>query len=530
MKLLINLMLNFLLLCVLCLSSFVCFAQKIGLKKPLILQFATAEEQKAYEGLEPASFESQFGLLYASSPGANLSRQQGYAQQLSAFIAQLGAKVEKAKGPEKKIKLIHKEVHSAYLRKYVLANHFADVFTKGEYNCVSATALYALVLQQLDIPYVVKETPTHVFLVAYPASARIALESTDPQVGYIVFNERFKNEYVSQLRKMKLISEREYQTKGVEALFDEMYFKNQDISLKELIALQYYNDGLYLMDEEKWESSLHQFEKGYMLYPSDRGGFLIYNTLLLVKEKKTYADAAYIDCLIKLANIEGIESHRDHLKGEFALFTQDQLSNKGLVAYYDKMYQKLITSVSDTALIQEISYIYSFEKGRTAYNVGQYSEALKWSEAAYQLMPDATNSTGLFLSCLNQRLSALSSLDERTNLLEGFVKKYPALENNNLVYSQLLQLYLAQFGHAYELEQEKKGVQYRQHFEKAYQRKKGGTEAYILDEQTLGRAYSVAAVYYYRRGQTAQARQLIDKGLEYTPQNYELLQRKQMIR
>jgi tetratricopeptide (TPR) repeat protein len=421
-------------------------------------------------------------------------------------------------------------VHSTFLKKYVLANHFADVFSKGEYNCVSATALYALVLQELNIPFTIKETPTHVFLVAYPATDRIALESTDPQVGYMVFDTKFKTQYVAQLRKMKLISEQDYQSKGVEKLFDEMYFNNQDISLKELIALQYYNDGLYLMDEEKWESSLQQFEKGYALYPCDRGGFLIYNSILLAKDKKTYADTAYIDYLVKLANIVGIDNYQEQLKGEWALFTDDQLSNKGQAAYYDKMYHKLLGSLSDTSLVDEISYIYYFEKGRTAFSAGQFTEGLKWSENAFQLKPEATNSTGLLLGCIGQRLNTIYALDEKTSFLEGYLNKYPALENNNILYSQLLQFYLVRFGQAYELDQEKKGIQYRQIFEQAYQRKKGGTEAYILDNALLGRAYSVAAVYYFRRGQTAQARQLLNKGLEVDPHNHELLQRKQMIR
>lgn len=521
---------NAVLICLLCFCGFYSYAQKIVLKKSPVLHYDATQEQQAFEKLTPATFDSQFMLLYASSPGANFSKQSTYAQQLKEFINALSPAVDKAKGPEKKIKAIHKAVHQAYLKKYVMANHFADIFSTGEYNCVSATALFGLILQQLDIPFSIKETPTHVFLVAYPESSRIVLESTDPQSGYIAFNARFKNEYVSQLRKMKLISEREYQTKGVEKLFDEMYFSNQDISLKELIALQYYNDGLYLMDEEKYDSSLQQFDKAYTLYPSDRGGFLIYNTLLLAKEKKTYADSAYINYLLKLANIEGIDNHREHLKSEFALFTQDQLSNKGQVEYYDKMFHKLAANLSDTVLTKDISYTYYFEKGRTAYSGGQFTEALKWSEKAYKLMPDATNSTGLFLSCLSQRLNTIYSLDEKTTLLEGYIKNYPGLENNNLIYSQLLQFYLAQFGQAYELEQDKKGSQYRQNFEKAYLLKKGGTEGYILDNMLLGRAYSLAAVYYFRRGQTAQARQIINKGLEFDPNNYELLQRKQMIR
>ncbi len=520
----------YLLICLLSLYSFVAHGQKLALKARPVPHFIVAQEQKAFEALAPLTFESQFRLLFVSSPGADPALQERHAAAVKAFIAQLRPKVEKAKGSQKKIKLIHKQVHDNFLKKYEMVNHFADIFTGGAYNCVSATALYALVLQELEIPFVIKEAPTHVFLVAYPASDRIVLESTDPQVGYMVINAKFKTAYINQLRQMKLVSEQDYQTKGVEKLFDEMYYDNVDISLKELIALQYYNDGLYLMEEEQWEKSLQQFEKGYVLYPSDRGSFLIFTSLLIAKEKKSYADSTYIDCLVKLANIDGPDSYHEQLKGEFIHFTDDQLSNKGQTAYYDKMYHKLAAALEDSVLLHEISYIYNYEKGRTAFNAGHTKEALKWSEKAYKLKPEATNSTALLLGCIGQRLNTLYALDDKTSFMEDYLKKYPALEDNNMLYSQLLQFYLAQFGQAFELEQEKKGQQYRQTFEQAYQKKKGGPEAYILDNAMLGRAYSLAAVYYFRRGQTAQARQLIDRGLAVDPQNYELLQRKQMIR
>jgi hypothetical protein len=517
-------------LILLCLWVPAAYGQKISLKEAPSLQFGAAPELQAFEALQPLTFQSQFSLLYAASPGANPAHMARHEQALNAFIDGLAPKVAKAKTAEKKIKTIHREVHQAYLSKYVLINHFSSIFSKGEYNCVSATALYGLVLQQLNIPFAIQESPNHVFLVAYPAAERIALESTDPQVGYIAYNAKFKQEYISQLRKMKLISEKEYQSKGVETLFNELYYNNQAISMQELIALQYYNDGLYLLDEEKYEAALFQFEKGYSLYPSDRGGFLMYTSMLLAKDKTTYADTAYIHYLVKLANLQGIDNHQDQLVGEFAHFTLDQLASKGQVAHYDKMYNRLIGQLNDSLLINEISYIYSFEKGRVAYNAGKFTEALAWSEKAYQLQPHATNSSGLLTNSLAQRLNAIASFEEKTQLLENILKKYPSLQDNNLIYSQLLQFYLIQFGQAFELDQEKKGLQFRQHFEQAYQQNKGKSEeGYVLDTSLIGRAYSVAAVYYFRRGQTATARQYIARGLEFAPNNYELLQRRQMI-
>ena len=99
-----------------------------------------------------------------------------------------------------------------------------------------------------------------------------------------------------------------------------------------------------------------------------------------------------------------------------------------------------------------------------------------------------------------------------------------------MVYSQLLQFYLLQFGQAYELSQHKKGKEFKLRFEEAYELNKASGEGYLLDRNLIGRAYSIAAVYYFRKGQTAYSRQILDQGLRYAPDNLELLQRKRMIR
>jgi tetratricopeptide (TPR) repeat protein len=512
------------------LLSFIGYSQDLKLSLTVNPFFYSPLEETAFQQLQAQDFESQFLLLYAITPSVKQDEANTHAKKLHDFIEELRPKIEKIRKPEKKIKRIHKEVHKTFLKKYVLQNHFSGIFIKGEYNCVSATALYALVLEQLHIPFTLKETPTHVFLVSYPQTERIALESTDPQIGYMVFNDKFKSEYISQLRKMKLISEQEFQTKSLNTLFEEMYFENQDISFQELIALQYYNDGLYQIEKEEFQRSLLQFEKAYQLYPSSRIAYLIYSTTVLGMEKKTFSDSLYIDYLARLSNMNGVENLREITKGEFARFTLDQLTNKSQLAYYDRMYEKLLGQVQDSLLAKEISHIYYYEKSRVAYNKGEFTTALQHIEQAYRLFPLDTDNMALLTSCLGQKLNTIQLLDEKTRFLEGFLGTYPPLRENNMIYSQLLQFYLLQFGQAYELSHHKKGKEFRQRFEEAYKQNKASGEGYLLDRNLIGRAYSIAAVYYFRKGQTAYSRQLLDKGLSYAPDNLELLQRKRMIR
>jgi len=126
-------------------------------------------------------------------------------QQLRSAIDKLKqAKLEKKK-PNKKVRTIYTTIHDTFLDKYEIKNEFSEIFDTGKYNCVSATALFALVFEELSISYTIKELPTHVFLIAYPENEQILVETTDPLTGYIQFSQIFKRTYLENLRERKLI-------------------------------------------------------------------------------------------------------------------------------------------------------------------------------------------------------------------------------------------------------------------------------------------------------------------------------------
>ncbi len=110
------------------------------------------------------------------------------------------------KSEVKKVKYVYDYVHKQFLKVYKLQNSFADIFSKGEYNCVSASALYAIIFTKLDIPFNIIEAPHHVYLVAYPQTFKILIETTSPEKGYYQFNDNFINQYVKILYNSKLIS------------------------------------------------------------------------------------------------------------------------------------------------------------------------------------------------------------------------------------------------------------------------------------------------------------------------------------
>ncbi|HEY0741454.1 MAG TPA: hypothetical protein VGD40_08330, partial [Chryseosolibacter sp.] len=187
-----------------------CVFGQESLVLPADLTFSSEFEKAMFDAHLNKTKPEAFKLFIASGQTLNEQAIDQAFQHFDLFIKRVNTEKVLSKRNDKKVKLVYDDVHDTFLRKYELENRFEDIFINGHYNCVSATALYALVFEKLNIPYVIKEKPTHVYLIAYPSTERIIVETTTPAGGFITFNPQFKQSYVKILRDQKLITAQEY--------------------------------------------------------------------------------------------------------------------------------------------------------------------------------------------------------------------------------------------------------------------------------------------------------------------------------
>jgi hypothetical protein len=158
------------------------------------------------------------------------------------------------------LKYVFYRTHREFLNKYALNSPLYKTFENGNYDCVSGTALFALILEKLNIPYKIKETKFHVYIIANFNNAFQLLETTDPYQGFLDNLDEIRTrekEYLSQT----LSAENLYVFKG--DIFDE-------ITLTQLAGLEYYNQGIIYFNEKNDLKSLSCFEKALELYKSPR--------------------------------------------------------------------------------------------------------------------------------------------------------------------------------------------------------------------------------------------------------------------
>lgn len=485
------------------------------------LDFHSSFEKNSFEQFVKAGEGRHFDLFIGIDPDITQNKAEKAHQRFDATIEKLRTSKALAKKPEKKIKTIYSTIHEEFFDQYRELNLFSEVFINGKYNCVSATALYALTFEELAIPFEIKEKPTHVYAVAYPQTDQILVEATDPLGGFVRFTDSNKGALIDRLVNAKIISSQERRTMSIDALFSKYYLSDQAIDIKQLIGIQYLNDAIYSLQNEDVKRAHSQAEKAWFFYAGERTKNLLLATNIQYLSEQYYEDEQSLSYLSQFARLDNIDS--DFVLSEFNRMVSILLIEKGQPEKLKSHFETLIPTISDDELRKEMSYIYYYENGRIAYNQANYRDALGHFQEAYAIKPTNLDVANIFVTTMiNSFINTTNA--EMVSRLELYREQFPALIENNKFKSILLNAYLIQFGRSFDLKKEKEGLKYKQLFEDSY------SAELTLDHNNIGRAYSVAAVYYFRKGYTSKAKNLLNEGLNISPHNHELLMRKRMIK
>ena len=110
--------------------------------------------------------------------------------EISELLSKLNSK------PRKSDRIFLKSVfsltHRQLLKTYQQYADFSEIFNGGRYDCVTATALYSLLLEELGYSHAIYETKYHVFLLVESSEGQFLIESTDPINGFEYQKERIK--------------------------------------------------------------------------------------------------------------------------------------------------------------------------------------------------------------------------------------------------------------------------------------------------------------------------------------------------
>jgi hypothetical protein len=494
---------------------------KDSLVKKSALKFKNNEEKLAFSKYNLSNSNDIVSLLLSSYEKENIYSDTKAIQQIDECVNKLKQDIN-GKSEVKKVKYVYDYVHKQFLKVYKLQNSFADIFTKGEYNCVSASALYAIIFSKLDIPYNVIESPQHVYLVTYPQSFKILIETTSPEKGYYQFNDNFINQYVKSLYNSKLISKSEYESNTANQLFDKYYFSSKGLTLPEVVSLQYSNYSIYHLEEKKYTEAIDEIKKAYYFNSYDRNKYILKSTLIFnvqnnKYEKKEQVENLALLCRFRIQNDD--ELSNEFIKNEFLRLTESQLINNSNYSLYDESYKTIIQEVSDTVLNNEISYSYHHELARLGYlNNKDSAYELPHLRGAYKINPKNANLQGIILSYLEREVKGKNDPKDIIKLMDIYSKYFDFTNDNNGFNGVKANCILELSYQSFAVNDIIKGENYLKEFESLMNTKKETQP----NDNYVEKAYSFAAGIYYKKGNVAKARQTLKSGLIYSPDNFGL--------
>ena len=196
-------------------------------------------------------FSFSNAALIASGVISQLSREV-YLSKIEGILKRLKPYLRRNRDYFQRAKLIFLFLHRYYFKRYNLyATDLHVTLNRGEYNCVSSSILYNIVgrIAGLDLRGI--EVPDHTFSILYKGLQHIDIETTTP-VGFDSENSR----------EAALVVQRQT---GFVYIPTRNRAKRREVSVIGQIALIYYNRGVILARQKRFDESTRNYVKALML-------------------------------------------------------------------------------------------------------------------------------------------------------------------------------------------------------------------------------------------------------------------------
>ena len=378
--------------------------------------------------------QSDLAFLLAGTVANNKDSLEKIIQVLTPFFESLESKKIRGKRIAKTGKIIYKAVKNRFLKNYQPYSCLENIFIDGTYNCVTGTALYALTYQYFDIPYSIQLEPNHVYLIVDPDNQKIIVESTDPKSGYKPFTEDMKMAYLLNLQKAGLMDNYKIQPDSLETVFQRYYFsKHSSINIRELAAIQYFNNSMKALDVNDFEAALHLIEKSEYLFSQPRNEYIYLACLTKLVGQMDGKKEASLRALFKLYDYQGNNFIRQEILIQFRQLAEEILIKNNDDVAFENQYCFFQDVIKEETLLKSIDQLYYQYQAHAAMLSFRYEEALSYMTCAYEAEPNNLEIQRNIADIYIEQMAALNmSVEEKNDFLAfdqfPFLRDFPMLD------------------------------------------------------------------------------------------------------
>lgn len=203
--------------------------------------------------------QSQLQDLLAASVSKAPSRE---LDRFNSYIHQLGLQQKEATSSALLYK-VFKKTQRKYLKTYTTYADFSEVFSQGRYDCLTATALFSVVLRELHFSFDVLETNYHIFILAHTAEGDVLLETTDHIAGFVDRESEIKKRINSYQQTALTPSENK-------VYFEYSFSLFQEVNSQQLPGLLYYNQAVKAFNQHNLLMASSYLDRAIEIYESPR--------------------------------------------------------------------------------------------------------------------------------------------------------------------------------------------------------------------------------------------------------------------
>jgi hypothetical protein len=222
----------------------------------------------------------------------------------AAAFTRFADKVREKKGSKSDevfLSYVFRKTHQKLLRNYEPYASFNEL-SRGTYNCLTGTALYALLLTDLGYTYKIIETNYHIFLVVSTPGGKILFEATDPANGFVTNQDAI-------LRRFEKYAKNELPPKSSDKNYYAYSFRLfKEVNLDEMLGLLFYNQSIELYNDHQLPGAVANLDKAIKLYDSPR--VHEFSKIMLLALAQSSLEASVKESCVK--KIQSIRKQRIH--------------------------------------------------------------------------------------------------------------------------------------------------------------------------------------------------------------------------
>ena len=460
-------------------------------------------------------------LLIAAGAISDTSELNQYRGRLNQLFNSLDSARLVRKNPKKIIKTVFQTVHDQLLKKYEFQNQFCEIFQTGYYNCVSATAVYSYMLTRLGLENAIVETPNHVYVVALIEGEEWVMESTDPAQGFYQLKEKDRQRQLDYLVEQKMITAEQRHSPDLDSIINELY-PSEAITAARLVSIQYANQGIYDLEEEKSYSAFQNMLRAFLISDDEFNSALLQEALAVWLAEEDYENPVFYKSVCNFITLDTSAVFAADIVQSYPYYGQLFIDRKLREAQFYMLTEAMIKGLEangqDSAR-QEIEWFNKIVLAQDELENNNGAGAFSHAASAIQLKPLENDSRRVLLGSLGT--IAYRQLWSNAALLDtmaAYQEEYPNLKELswNSLYGELL-LQSIQDGL---INNDASSIEkYRRQFENLMD---NAALEKQLTQSSVAAIYGRLALRDFNQSKT-RARATLEKGLRYAPENPDLL-------